>query len=253
MATSLGFEHEASWGVAELRSLAACLPYCTRCTHLSLAGIDLSGGEAAQCVAEMLLRPSCPVTRLDLKGTAIGADALERLLASPRLRAIELSELPVFTSDQCRGLTLTGGQLTSGPRVLVSRAATVRRIFEVQADEAEEQRRHLERRAAHRLGWEESDEPRIAPHSPDATPLARAQAAIGQLAAGAAMSAYSALSPRRRSSSGSFSGSSQCGSFGSSWASTSTKGKLCSSSAPLRRSVGASPPSSTARGEGVHV
>ena len=171
------------------------MPYCTRTAALSLRGIDLREEEAAHIVAEMLLRPTCPVTRIDLRETHICAEAVQRLLASPRLRAIELSELPLLTTDQCRRLQLTCGQLASGPRLIVSRAAAVRRMFDVQVEEAEAERQHRERRAAHRLGWEEVDEPRAAPLSPMPTALAQAQAAIGHMAARATMSAYS--SPAR--------------------------------------------------------
>ena len=66
-------------------------------------------GSAGAIVADMLLRQGCPVTRLSLKRTAIGAEAVERLLRSPRLRAIELSELPLYGVDEVRRERLRGG------------------------------------------------------------------------------------------------------------------------------------------------
>lgn len=99
---------------------------------------------------------------------------------------------------QVRRLQLTCGQLTAGPRLIVDRAAAVRRVLEVQAEEAERVRQHSEHRAAHRLGWEVTDEPRMAPHSPMPTPVARAAAAIGRDEAAAVCSAYGrAPSPNR--------------------------------------------------------
>lgn len=48
-------------------------------------------------LAEMLAKPGCPVTRLNVQHTGIPAEAVERLLTVSRIRAIELSELPVYS------------------------------------------------------------------------------------------------------------------------------------------------------------
>ena len=100
MATKLQYEEMSDWGPPELSALARVLPYCSRCVELSLHGCDLSTHEASEIVADMLSRQACPVTRLGLRRTHITAGAVERLLASPRLKAIELSELPLYGSDE---------------------------------------------------------------------------------------------------------------------------------------------------------
>ena len=108
-------------------------------------------------------------------------------------------------TDQVRRLELTHGQLSSGPRLIVDKAATMRRVFSVQAEEVEEQRALWEHRSAHRLGWpEEWEEPRTAPISPLPTQMSKVAASFGtRLAAGAASSTYSFPRARRRAAGGS--------------------------------------------------
>ena len=110
----------------------------------------------------------------------------------------------IAQTDQVRRLELTHGQLSNGPRLIVDKAATMRRIFSMQAQEAEEQRALWEHRSAHRLGWpEEWEEPRTAPASPLPSHISKVTASFGRLAAGAAASTYSFPRARRSASGGS--------------------------------------------------
>jgi hypothetical protein len=51
-------------------------------------------------LAHVLAAPTCPVLRIDLRHTHIDGTSLAALLATPRLRAIRVSELPLFSTHQ---------------------------------------------------------------------------------------------------------------------------------------------------------
>ena len=72
--------------------------------------------------------------------------ALSLLCASHSPAATPPSGVTAQT-DQVRRLELTHGQLSNGPRLIVDKAATMRRIFSMQAQEAEEQRALWEHRS----------------------------------------------------------------------------------------------------------
>jgi len=140
------------WGASELRRLGRFLRYCPRAHTLELAGNPL-GEEGGQLVAEMLCQPSCPVTKVDLRDTGVGAGAVRQLMSSGRIRAVELNELPLYSVREVEHLGATRGVFHGQARLVLDKQAARRRVAAVEPEEGARRSKEWQARKSHRYGW----------------------------------------------------------------------------------------------------
>ena len=141
-----------SWGVAQMRSLAELLPHCVRCRALDLAGNPL-GAEGGALLVRALAKPTCGITRLDVRHTGLPAECVRALLEIRRLKSIALAPLNLYGARQALALEVLEGQMPHQPRLVLEPDASEQRALEVLDDELRGVQKALKARHAHQLGW----------------------------------------------------------------------------------------------------
>ena len=145
----------AGWGAAQMGEVCGFMSCCTRCTHVDLSHNDLREPAAGALLVEMMRQPGCPVTRLSLCHTGVCGEVVSQLLQVARLKAIDLSELPLYTSREVAQLSFANGQLQGQPRLLLAESgASAKRMQKARQADRPRAVAEWRARSAHRLGWE---------------------------------------------------------------------------------------------------
>jgi hypothetical protein len=142
------------WGASEMRALSRFVALCSRCVSIDLSGNSL-GAEGGRAVAAIVSRQGCNIRRVNLKRTAVDAETVESLLRCQRVKAIELSVLPIYSTSEIARLKLQHGQMQNQPRLLLDHGAAEERVWAIREGERIANRAHDVRRAAHRHGWDD--------------------------------------------------------------------------------------------------
>jgi|LauGreDrversion4_1035100.scaffolds.fasta_scaffold08467_4 hypothetical protein len=141
-----------SWGVAQMRVLAELLPHCVRCRALDLSGNPL-GAEGGALLVRALAKPTCGITRLDVRHTGLPAECVRALLEIRRLKSIALAPLNLYGARQALALEVLEGQMPHQPRLVLEPDASEQRALDVLDDELRGVQKALKARHAHQLGW----------------------------------------------------------------------------------------------------
>ena len=141
-----------SWGVAQMRLLAELLPHCVRCRALDLAGNPL-GAEGGALLVRALAKPTCGITRLDVRHTGLPAECVRALLEIRRLKSIAIAPLNLYGARQALVLEVLEGQMPHQPRLVLEPDASEQRALDVLDDELRGVQKALKARHAHQLGW----------------------------------------------------------------------------------------------------